>query len=135
MSKYSYVVDLSQVSIRISAKVFELWILFLSAGMAQGCGLTHTLESAGRFNPIDVTITDTPSCFVCPKTAVSFSLNGQMLTNAPPDVVIDSNTLSIYNWSAVPLSLLSVNAIACTCKVGFTHTTLFFSLSKHGSGL
>ena len=126
-------VDLSQVSNRISAKVFELWTLFLSAGIAQDCGLTHTLGSGagGGFTPIDVNITDTPSCFVCPATAASFALNSQPLTSDPPDVVIDSNTVSIYNWSAVPLMLLTVNTIACTDRVGFTSTTFFFSLSKH----
>ena len=123
-------VDLSQVSYRISAKVFELWTLFLSAGMSQDCGLTHTLASTG-FTAIDVNITDTPSCFVCPATAVYFSLNGVTLTNAPPDVVIDSTTVSIYNWSAVPLMLPTVNMIVCTGSVGFTYRTFFFSLSKH----
>ena len=102
----------------------------LSAGVAQECGLTHTLGS-NAFNPIDVNITATPSCFVCPATAVYFSLYGETLMDAPPDVVIDSTTASVFNWSAVPLKLLFVNAIACRDTVGFTPTTVFFSLSKH----
>ena len=103
----------------------------LSAGVAQECGLTHTLASGGGFKPIDVNITATPSCFVCPETDAYFSLNGETLMDAPPDVVINSTTASIFNWSAVPLKLLYVNAIACIDTVGFTHTTRFFSLSKH----
>ena len=103
----------------------------LSAGVAQECGLTHTLASGGGFEPIDVNITATPSCFVCPETAADFSLNGETLMDAPPDVVIDSTTASIFNWSAVPLKLLFLNRIACRDSVGFKYTTRFFSLSKH----
>ena len=63
--------------------------------------------------------------------AALFSLNNQTLINAPPDVVIDSNTVSIYNWSAVPLYLCTQNIIQCREKdIGFTRTTNFFSLSK-----
>ena len=127
MSKYSYVLDLLQVSNKICGKYLKQ---YLSAGVAQDCGLTHTLRSSD-FTPIDVTITDIPSCFVCPATAACFLLNGQMLTNAPRDVVIDRTTVSIYNWSAVPLRLLSVNTILCTDTIGFTYTTFFISLSKH----
>ena len=86
--------------------------------------------SAG-FTPINVNITDTPSCFVCHQTAASFSLNGQTLTNVPQDVVIDSTTVSIFNWSAVPLMLPMVNTIVCTDTVAFISTTFFFSLSKY----
>ena len=92
--------------------------------------LTHTLESNG-FTPIDVNITATSSCFVCPVIAADFSLNSETLMDAPPDVVINSTTVSIFNWSAVPLKLLFVNVIACRDTVGFIHTTMFFSLSKH----
>ena len=107
--------------------------MFCLAGVAQDCGLTHTLGSGpgGGFTPIDVNITDTPSCFVCPATAVSFALNSQPLTSDPPDVVIDSTTVSIFNWSAVLLNLPTVNMIACIDGVGFTIPTFFFSLSKH----
>ena len=103
----------------------------LSAGVAQECGLTHTLTFSYS-NPIDVNITATPSCLVCPATAKYFSLNGETLINAPPDVVIDSTTASIYNWSVVPLKLLLLNRIVCGEKgVGFTFEAYFFSLSKH----
>ena len=102
----------------------------LSAGVAQERGLTHTL-GLKTFIPIDVNITATPSCFVCTATAANFSLNGETLMHAPPDVVNDSTTVSIFNWSAVPLKLLLVNAIDCRDTVGFTYKTFFYSLSKH----
>ena len=109
-------------------------LFFLFAGFTQECGVSHIL-SGNFIAPIDVNLTETPTCFVCPKDPLTFKLNNQFLLPARPDVVIDKSirTLFIFNWTAVQaLNLTYFNTMECIgTEVGFHFLTRFFSLSKH----